>query len=71
MNWEMLWVDVGRSMVFGVIGIVLLMLGFLTFELITRRLDVQDQLNKGNIAVGIVTGALLLSIAYIAGLVVH
>ena len=47
------------------------MLGFLTFELITRRLDVQDQLNKGNIAVGIVTGALLLSIAYIAGLVVH
>lgn len=71
MNWEMVWIDAARSGIFGLIGIVLLMIGFLTFELITRRLDVQDQLNKGNIAVGIVTGALLLSIAYIAGLVVH
>lgn len=71
MNWEMVWIDAARSGIFGLIGIVLLMTGFLAFELITRRLDVQDQLNKGNVAVGIVTGALLLSIAYIAGLVVH
>lgn len=40
-------------------------------EIATRKIDVQDQLNKGNTAVAIVVAALLLGIAYIAGLVVH
>ena len=58
------------SVVFGLIGIALLMVGYFLFDLITRRIDVQEQLNKGNTAVAIVVGALLLAIAYIAAHVV-
>lgn len=58
------------SLVFGIIGIVLLLVGYLLFDVITRKIDVQEQLNKGNTAVAIVVGAMLLAIAYIAAHVV-
>jgi putative membrane protein len=58
------------SVVFGVIGIALLLIGYFVFDLLTRRIDIQEQLNKGNMAVAIVVGALLLAIAYIAAHVV-
>jgi putative membrane protein len=57
--------------VFGIIGIALLIAGYYAFEAVTRRLDVQDELKKGNVAVAIVTGSLLFSIAYIASHVVR
>ena len=59
------------SLVFGVIGLALLLAGYFGFDLATRRIDVQEQLNKGNTAVAIVVAALLLSIAYIAAHVVQ
>jgi putative membrane protein len=54
------------SLIFGVIGIVLLLIGYFVFDLLVRRIDVQEQLQKGNMAVAIVMAALLLAIAYIA-----
>jgi uncharacterized membrane protein YjfL (UPF0719 family) len=66
--------DLGRaalgSILFGVIGLVLLLLGYFLFDVLARRIDIQEQLNKGNTAVAIVVGALLFSIAYIAAHVV-
>ncbi len=56
---------VGASLVFGLIGIVMLMLGFKAFEKITPKLDIESELAKGNTAVGIVVGALLLAIGLI------
>ena len=50
---------------FGVLGIALLALGFKVFEWITPKLDVESELVKGNIAVGIMVGALLLGISLI------
>lgn len=50
---------------FGLLGLVLMLLGFKLFELITRRLDVEKQLENQNMAVGIVVGALLLGISLI------
>ena len=58
------------SILFGLIGIALLVVGYFVFDLLTRRIDIQEQLNKGNTAVAIVVGALLFSIAYIAAHVV-
>ena len=58
------------SIVFGLIGIALLLIGYFVFDLLTRRIDIQEQLNKGNTAVAVVVGALLLAIAYIAAHVV-
>jgi putative membrane protein len=51
--------------VFGLLGIALLALGFKVFEWITPRLKVEEELTKGNVAVGIAVGSLLLGISLI------
>ena len=60
----------GASLVFGIVGIALLFVGYFLFDFLCRRIDIQEQLNKGNMAVAIVVGALLFSIAYVAAHVV-
>jgi putative membrane protein len=51
--------------VFGVLGIALLAVGFKVFELITPKLDIEKKLAEGNVAVGVMVGALLLAIAIV------
>lgn len=50
---------------FGVLGIVLMLVGFKAFEFVTRRLDIEKQLEDRNITVGVVVGALLLGVSAI------
>jgi len=50
---------------YGLLGIFLMLAGFKMFEWITGRLDVETQLEKQNIAVGIVVAALLIGISLI------
>lgn len=50
---------------FGLLGIGLLALGFKVFEWITPKLNVEEELMKGNISVGITLAALLLAIGLI------
>ncbi len=50
---------------FGLLGIVLMLVGFKAFELVTRRLDIEKQLEERNIAVGVVVAALLLGVSAI------
>lgn len=50
---------------FGVLGIVLLAIGFKVFEWITPKLNVEEELGKGNTAVGIMMGAVALGISLI------
>ena len=58
------------AFLYGLVGIVLLLTGYFAFEVVTRRIDIQDQLNKGNMAVAVVVAALLLGIAFITAHVV-
>ena len=51
--------------VFGLLGIVLFVIGFKVFDWITPKLKVEEELTKGNVAVGIAVGALLLGISLI------
>ncbi len=51
--------------VFGLLGIAMLALGFKVFEWITPKLQVEEELGKGNIAVGIVVAAVVLGISLI------
>jgi putative membrane protein len=60
------WLAVVSSTTFGLIGIVLLILGYKLFDWLTPNLHFQDELKKGNIAVAIIVGVLLASIAHIA-----
>lgn len=65
------WTGAVGSGVFGVLGILLLLLGYFLFDIVTPKLNVAEELNKGNMSVGVVVAALLLSIAWIASSVVH
>ena len=60
----------GGSLLFGIVGIALLIVGYFFFDFLCRRIDIQEQLNKGNIAVAIVVAGLLIAIAIIAAHVV-
>lgn len=53
------------TLAFGLVGIVLMMVGFKAFEMVTRRLDIEKQLEDRNMAVGVVVAALLLGISMI------
>lgn len=54
------------AILFGVIGIVLLLVGFKLFDWITPKIDVQHELaEKGNVAVAIVVGAILIGLSII------
>jgi len=66
-----LWSGIISSAVFGLVGIVLLLLGYWLFDLITPRIDVQKELSEKNMAVALVIAALLLGIAYVAAHVVQ
>jgi putative membrane protein len=67
---ERFWGDIVAAAAFGLVGIVLLLLGYFLFDVITPRIDVQKELTEKNTAVAIVIAALLLGIAYIAAHVV-
>lgn len=69
--FQNMWTGVVASAVFGGAGIVLLLLGYLLFDLITPRIDVQKELCEKNMAVATVVAALLLGIAYVAAHVVQ
>lgn len=68
---EHFWPGIFGSAIFGLVGIVLLLLGYWLFDLITPRIDVQKELCEKNVAVAVVIGALLLGIAYITAHVVQ
>lgn len=59
------------SALFGLVGIVLLLLGYFGFDKVTPKLDLEGELMKGNIAVGVALAGLFLGIAYIVAHVVH
>jgi putative membrane protein len=68
---EHFWSGVVGSAVFGLVGIVMLLVGYWLFDLVTPRIDAQKELREQNLAVAVVIGALLLSIAFITAHVVQ
>jgi len=68
---ERFWGGILGSVVFGLIGIGLLLLGYWLFDKVTPQVDFQKELREKNSAVAIVIAALLLAIAYMAAHVVQ
>lgn len=64
-NAEAFGTSLLAAAVFGLLGIALLAIGFKVFEWITPKLNVEEELGKGNIAVGIVIAAVVLGISLI------
>ncbi|MEI7485872.1 MAG: DUF350 domain-containing protein [Chryseobacterium sp.] len=59
------------SLMFGFIGMVLLFASYFSFDFLLKKVDISEELNKGNISVAIVVASLLISIALIISSVVH
>jgi len=69
-DWGQFGNDLIYAATFGLLGIVMLLLGFKLFELVTPKLDVEHKLQEGNLAVAIVVGALLLGIGIVVGIAI-
>lgn len=70
--WEGLFYGSAMALVYGVIGIFLLALGFKVFEWITPKVDIERELaEKQNIAVAIVCAAVLVGIGVIVAIAVR
>ena len=67
---DYLLTDLLATVAFGVVAILLVVLGYKTFDKLTPRLDFSDLLNKGNIAMAIVVGSFILGLCYVIGRVV-
>ena len=65
-----LWPGPLVAVIYGLVGIVLLIVGYKLFDWITPQIHVQKELSEKNAAVAIVVAALLLGIAYIVAHVV-
>lgn len=60
-----------QAFLFGILGTFLALIAFLLFDLITPKLSLQEQLTKGNVAVGIVVSSLFIGAFYLASVAVH
>jgi putative membrane protein len=64
-DWDHFGMSLVAAAAFGVLGIVMLLVGFKAFERITPKLDIEAELARGNVAVGVMVAAMLLAIALI------
>lgn len=62
--------DLVCTVAFGIVAILLLIVGYVTFDKLTPKLDFDDLLNKGNMALAVVIGSFILGLCYIIGRVV-
>jgi putative membrane protein len=62
----MQWLVVLMNMMYAALGVVLMFVSIRVFDHLTK-LDLEEELQRGNIAVGIFVASLFLSIALIIG----
>jgi putative membrane protein len=67
---DFFFTDLISTAAFGILAILLIIVGYITFDKLTPRVDFNEQLNKGNLAVAIVVGCFLLGFCYVVGRVV-
>jgi len=62
--------DLVVTVAFGVVAIFLILFGYIVFDKLTPKLDFDDLLNKGNIALAIVVASFILGLCYVVAHVV-
>ena len=67
---DYLFADLISTVAFGIVAILLIILGYVAFDKLTPKLDFDDLLNKGNLALAIVIGSFLLGLCFVVGKVV-
>ena len=67
---DYLLTDLISTFAFGMVAIMLIVLGYVIFDRLTPKLDFDELLNKGNTALAIVVGSFILGLCYVIGRVV-
>jgi uncharacterized membrane protein YjfL (UPF0719 family) len=62
--------DLLATVAFGIVAILLIIVGYITFDKLTPKLDFSDLLNKGNVAMAIVVGSFILGLCHVVARVV-
>jgi putative membrane protein len=62
--------DLLATVAFGIIAILLIILGYVAFDKLTPKLDFSELLTKGNMALAVVVGSFILGLCYVIGRVV-
>ncbi len=62
--------DLVATVAFGIVAILLIIVGYIAFDKLTPKLDFDDLLNKGNMALAVVIGSFILGLCYVVGRVV-
>jgi uncharacterized membrane protein YjfL (UPF0719 family) len=62
--------DLVATTAFGVLAILLIIVGYIAFDKLTPKLDFGDLINKGNVPMGIVLGSFILGLCYVMGRVI-
>lgn len=62
-----MWIALGFAALYGVLGIVLSVIGYFLFDLAEWRIDFSEEIRKGNIAAAIVIAGFILGICFIVG----
>ncbi|HCW54693.1 MAG TPA: DUF350 domain-containing protein [Clostridium sp.] len=62
---ERILMDAGLSIVFGVVGIVLLIFGYCVFDKVLTKVDFNEELKNKNTAVAIVIAGFMIAIGII------
>jgi len=63
-------VDLIATVAFGIVAILLIILGYIAFDRLTPKLDFDELLNKGNMALAVVISSFMLGLCYVVGKVV-
>jgi len=61
------WTVILLNLMYAVIGVVLMFVSYKVFDLLSPKINFEDELKKGNIAVAIFIAALFIAIALIIG----
>jgi len=61
------WTIILLNVMYAVIGVVLMFVSYKVFDLLSPKINFEDELKKGNIAVAIFIAALFIAIALIIG----
>ena len=59
------WTIIGLNILYAVIGVVLMFLSYKVFDLLSPKINFEDELKKGNVAVAIFIAAIFIAIAMI------
>ncbi len=63
MDWEI----IGINFLYAALGVVLMFVSYKIFDKLSPKINFEDELKKGNIAVAIFIAALFIAIAIIVG----